>query len=384
VPDAPRRKVVWFSTAECCLDDLRAVVEAGLAGSVDPSSASRVEHGVPVYDGEMLRDAADVMSARRSLQGELVTVMLEGPGVLAVERAFADLAVVTRATDVYASLVAAERAMDGERGDHFAKAGTNDRLWDALGKLALADPSLFADYFANEVVALVSEAWLGPGYEVTAQLNVVNPGGAAQEPHRDYHLGFFPPDVATRYPAHVHALSPLLTLQGAIAHVDMPLEAGPTSFLPHSQKYRLGYIAAGLEEFRQYVAAHSVQLPLRAGDALFFNPALFHAAGHNASAGVRRMANLLQVSSPFGRPTEAVDRSQVLRLVYPVLLERRLAGVAETTLRNVVAAAAEGYPFPLNLDRLPPLHALAPPSQRDVVWQALHEAWSPGRLEEEL
>ena len=31
-------------------------------------------------------------------------------------------------------------------------------------------------------------------------------------------------------------LSPLLTLQGAVAHVDMPLESGPTLYLPHSRR----------------------------------------------------------------------------------------------------------------------------------------------------
>ena len=39
-------------------------------------------------------------------------------------------------------------------------------------------------------LALVSRAWLGPGYQVTSQVNVVRPGGQAQDPHRDYHLGF--------------------------------------------------------------------------------------------------------------------------------------------------------------------------------------------------
>ena len=47
-----------------------------------------------------------------------------------------------------------------------------------------------------------------------------------------------------------------------------------------------------------------MQLPLAKGDAAFFNPALFHGAGTNRSADVRRMANLLQVSSAFGRAME--------------------------------------------------------------------------------
>lgn len=47
----------------------------------------------------------------------------------------------------------------------------------------------------------------------------------------------------------MHALSPLLTLQGAVAHVDMPVETGPTLYLPHSQKYPAGYVAFHQPEF---------------------------------------------------------------------------------------------------------------------------------------
>ena len=65
-------------------------------------------------------------------------------------------------------------------GDHFAKPGANDRIWNALEKLCLRDPAVFAAYYGNAVIALVSEAWLGPSYQITSQLNVVNPGGAAQ------------------------------------------------------------------------------------------------------------------------------------------------------------------------------------------------------------
>ncbi len=137
---------------------------------------------------------------------------------------------------------------------------------------------------------------------------MVNPGGAAQTVHRDYHLGFLSQEQASAYPAHVHRLSPVLTLQGAVAHVDMPVESGPTLYLPHSQKFEPGYLAWRLAQFVEYFETHHVQLPLEKGDAVFFNPALFHAAGHNVSADIKRMANLLQISSAFGRAMETVDR----------------------------------------------------------------------------
>ncbi len=64
-------------------------------------------------------------------------------------------------------------------GDHFGKPGANDRIWNAAQKLALHDPAVFADYYANDALAVVCQAWLGPRYQVTSQVNVVNPGGNA-------------------------------------------------------------------------------------------------------------------------------------------------------------------------------------------------------------
>jgi ectoine hydroxylase-related dioxygenase (phytanoyl-CoA dioxygenase family) len=182
----------------------------------------------------------------------------------------------------------------------------------------------------------------------------------------------------------VHRLSPALTLQGAVAHCDMPVVTGPTMYLPHSQKYPAGYVAFHQPEFTAYFDAHFVQLPLRTGDAAFFNPALFHGAGTNRSADVRRMANLLQVSSAFGRAMETVDRTAMCRALYPVLLAQRAGGVAEGTLRNVVAASAEGYAFPTNLDRDQPIGGLAPETQAELVWRALQEEWTPAELDSEL
>jgi ectoine hydroxylase-related dioxygenase (phytanoyl-CoA dioxygenase family) len=127
-----------------------------------------------------------------------------------------------------------------------------------------------------------------------------------------------------------------------------------------------------------------VQLPLAKGDAVFFNPALFHGAGTNHSADVYRMANLLQVSSAFGRPLEAVDRTAASIAIYPVLRERKRAGAPARDLANVVAAAAEGYPFPTNLDRDQPIGSLNPETQAELVLRALDGDWPPERVVAEL
>jgi predicted dehydrogenase len=87
-------------------------------------------------------------------------------------------------------------------------------------------------------------------------------------------------------------------------------------------------------------------LPLGKGDAVFFNAALFHGAGNNVSADIQRMANMLQVSSAFGRAMETVDRSKTAKAVYPVLCARKDAGAGWATLVNALTCAAEGYHFP--------------------------------------
>ncbi|MFC6066383.1 phytanoyl-CoA dioxygenase family protein [Streptomyces ochraceiscleroticus] len=373
----------WLRADDCSLDEFRSLVGQRTDPREHPS-AERVEQNVPVYDSERLRELAGTPEGRRSTQSELVRALLDGPGIVVLKRAFTDLAVVDRASDAFTALIEEERVTGASRGDHFAKPGANDRVWNALEKMAVRQPEAFADYYANDMPALIAEAWLGPAYQVTSQINVVNPGGTAQQAHRDYHLGFLSQEQAAAYPAHVHRLSPVLTLQGAVAHCDMPVESGPTLYLPHSQKYEPGYLAWRRPEFIAYFNEHHIQLPLAKGDAVFFNPALFHAAGHNRSTDITRMANLLQISSAFGRAMETVDRDAIVNAVYPVLLRRKAEGVGEDWLRNVVAASAEGYPFPTNLDLDPPVDGLAPPSQADTLWQAVTEGWAPDRLRQEL
>lgn len=368
----------WLSEQDCDLADLRRLVER-TTDVTDYPHASEVEQGVLVYDSDRLRTAES-----RPVRAELVRALTQGPGIVVFRGAFGDLSVVDRLSAVFDALIAEQRASGARAGDHFAKPGANDRVWNALEKAALHDPGAFADYYANDILALVSTAWLGPGYQVTSQVNVVNPGGKAQTVHRDYHLGFLSNEAAAAYPAHVHVLSPVLTLQGAVAHCDMPVESGPTLYLPYSQQYEPGYLAWRLPRFQAYFDDHHVQLPLAKGDAAFFNPAVFHAAGTNRSADIRRTANLLQVSSAFGRAMETVDREAVAGAVYPVLLARRAEGAGDQWLENVIAASAEGYPFPTNLDSDPPADGLAPPSQADVVRRALREGWTAEALRHEL
>ncbi|MBY3066916.1 phytanoyl-CoA dioxygenase [Rhizobium laguerreae] len=365
---------VWLSEDACDLDEFRTLAEKTTA-LADYPSASAVEKNVLIYDSSKVMTAAATPEGRRAVLAEICDAFGEGPGVVVFKRAYEDTGIIDRASVIFDAIIEEQHRTSTGGGDHFAKPGANDRIWNSLEKHCLADPANFAEYYGNAIIALASEAWLGPSYQMTAQVNRVNPGGSAQSAHRDYHLGFQSSKVIEQFPAHVHRLSPVLTLQGAVAHCDMPLESGPTLFLPHSQTYVPGYLALKRQEFRDYFETNLVQLPLEEGDVVFFNPALFHAAGTNRSTDIKRVANLLQVSSAFGRAMETVNREKMSARLFPAL-KALLGRLSPDEIANAVAACAEGYSFPTNLDRDPPLGGLAPKTQAQLMHEALKEGWS--------
>jgi ectoine hydroxylase-related dioxygenase (phytanoyl-CoA dioxygenase family) len=378
------KDVPFFDIEGCDLAAFEALTERTIALS-DLRFAAEVTKRVPVYDVPALGAALAEAAERRALLAEWGWVLGKGPGVLVLRSAYRDTATIDRATAIYDAIIAREKAESGGRGDHFAKAGANDRIWNSLQKLCEADAEIFALYFGNPAIAAVCEAWLGPAYQMTAQVNLVRPGGAAQTAHRDYHLGFQTAEGAARFPAHVHELSPYLTLQGAVAHVDMPVDSGPTKLLPFSQLFGAGYMAYHREDFRALFEARHVQMPLAKGDAVFFNPALFHAGGENRTRGVQRMANLLQVSSAMGRAMESVDREGMCRRLYPAIRSLRAAGrLDDAETEAAIAAAAEGYAFPTNLDSDPPVGGLAPESQAALFRRALAAGMSDDEFGREL
>ena len=370
------RETVWLDEDAGDLADLHALIGRETE-STDVPRAVEIVANVPVY--EAARIEAD---EPRAVMAEWARVLLDGPGVLAVRGAVRDRALLDDVTGVLLGLLGAEsEAHSG--ADHFGGHGANGRVWNAHEKLAVAAPDLFCRYNSCPTVDLAATAWLGPAYHITTQVNLVRPGGRAQTGHRDYHMGFMPAARAALWPSHAHPTSAMLTLQGAIAHTAMPVESGPTKLLPHSQLWREGYLAIQRDEVREAFEASYVQVPLEAGDALFFSPALFHAAGDNDTTDHPRLANLMQIGSAFGRTLEVVDRDRIVRAIYPALLARR-DDLGERGVERVVAAAAEGYPFPTDLDRDPPENGLAPPSQADVLREALREGWDEARLHDAL
>ena len=370
----------WLTKDHCDLGDFLSSSAKGSAKADFPFAAD-FQKDVPIYDCEQIGRLASDAGSRAAVQAEWAEVWLNGPGIIVLKRAQPDSGLMDETSEVFRALIAEQKAAGTAAGDHFAKPGANDRIWNALEKLCVRAPDVFARYYANDMIAMAATAWLGPAYQIASQLNVVNPGGQAQAMHRDYHLGFFVSEQLKHYPAHVHRLSPALVLQGAVAHVDMPVESGPTLYLPYSQRFEPGYFAYDKPEFQSYFKEHHVQLPLEKGDMVFFSPALFHAAGTNRSQDIRRMANLLQITHAFGRAMETVDRVRMCEKLYPAL---QSAHLDQRGVRNVVAAAAEGYAFPTNLDRDPPIGGLAPDSDQVFMLKALADNMDPGAFATEL
>lgn len=132
------------------------------------------------------------------------------------------------------------------------------------------------------------------------------------------------------------------------------------------------YQAYRSPEFQKFFDDHWVSLPLGAGDGVFFNPALFHAAGSNTTNNVERIANLLQISSTFGKPMEKLDSITLVKACWDEFVARHRLRMSDYELDTVIKVLGEGYPFPTNLDKRPPAkNGMAPESEQDILREAL-------------
>lgn len=344
--------------------------------------SSEVSLNVPIYNLSTLDIRDEELHA--CLQAEWHHILLSGPGVVVLRNMYQDKQLIETVTSVYKSIIESEM-QEYRKGDHFASSSANDRIWNSFSKHCLSEPLSFVEYYSNPWLALMCESWLGPAYRITSQVNVVKPGGAAQVSHRDYHLGFQTSEACEKFPIATQIASQLLTLQGAVAHSDMPVESGPTRLLPFSQRFDEGYMAYRLPQFTEYFLENYISLPLSMSDGLFFNPALFHAAGENITKNVHRTANLLQVSSAFAKPMESIDTYPLIEKTWGILKEKFLKEGESVGVRAYIAAVAEGYPFPTNLDRRPPAPGgMAPESEEQLLIRGLKDDWDLQRVLEAL
>ncbi|KAH3959882.1 hypothetical protein HBI81_153990 [Parastagonospora nodorum] len=345
--------------------------------------SSKTTSNIPIYE---LPEYSSLDSEQLSaLQDEWYHILLSGPGVFVTKHLYKDKSLLDRANDIYSRVITEEKTLSGRKGDHFAGSGANDRIWNSFSKHCLQDPTSFLEYYSNPWLPLISSAWLGPQHRLTAQVNIVRPGAAAQISHRDYHIGFQDNELCAKFPKALQVASQFLTLQGAVAHSDMPVESGPTRLLPFSQKFEEGYMAYRIPEFQQFFLEQYVSVALEKGDGLFFNPALFHAAGQNDSADIQRSANLLQISSAFGKPMELIDTHPLIELTWHGLTEMYKNEGLSDKVMAFVGNVAEGYPFPTNLDRrIPETAGMAPSSEQDLLIKGLKASWTKDDLLGEL
>ena len=336
---------VYFSQSDIDYDDLAKICSQKTLQEDYPFAAS-VSNNVVIYDANYLESFIGDSENELRLKTELHQVLEGGPGVFVIRNLYRHDA-IDQSNNIFEKIVESE---GNTSNDHFAS-GTNTRIWNAFQKVALEDPEAFISYYSNNLLKLVAESWCGPNSQMTAQVNIVRPGGEMQKPHRDYHLGFQENQIVELFPISAHRLSNYLTLQGGVAHTDMPLASGPTMVLPYSQQYELGYLAWRDIACTDFFNDNAVQNQMNKGDGIFFNPALLHGAGSNTTKDFHRIANLLQISSPFGKTMERIDYLKIINRIYPLLLEHSInKTLSEKLIENVLVCATDGYAFPTNLD----------------------------------
>lgn len=336
---------VYFSQSDIDYDDLAKICSQKTLQE-DYPFADSVSNNVVIYDANYLETFIGDSENELRLKTELHQVLEGGPGVFVIRNLYRHDA-IDQSNNIFEKIVESE---GNTSNDHFAS-GTNTRIWNAFQKVALEDPEAFISYYSNNLLKLVAESWCGPNSQMTAQVNIVRPGGEMQKPHRDYHLGFQENQVVELFPISAHRLSNYLTLQGGVAHTDMPLASGPTMVLPYSQQYELGYLAWRDNACTDFFNDNAVQNQMNKGDGIFFNPALLHGAGSNTTKDFHRIGNLLQISSPFGKTMERIDYLKIINRIYPLLLEHSInKTLSEKLIENVLVCATDGYAFPTNLD----------------------------------
>jgi ectoine hydroxylase-related dioxygenase (phytanoyl-CoA dioxygenase family) len=361
---------VFFTESEISVDDLMQTCSQKTLKEAYPLAESVAEN-IIIYDAKNIAHLVGNSNQEKRLKTELNHILGKGPGVFIIRNLYED-SVIDQSNGIFDKIIKNEAT---NKNDHFAS-GSNTRIWNSLQKVAIENSEAFISYYANNILRVVAESWCGPNSQMTAQVNIVKPGSGMQKPHRDYHLGFQENETVQKYPISSHLMSQHLTLQAVIAHSDMPLESGPTLVMPHSQKYELGYLAWRNKEFQSFFSENAVQLPLKKGDGVFCNPALFHAAGSNSTNNFNRIANLLQISSVFGKAMERIDFIKIIKNIYPALLEHQNNNtLSKRLIENVLVCATDGYAFPTNLDydtsSYSSVHGL---SMFEVTQQALQQS----------
>ncbi|ORX36098.1 hypothetical protein BD324DRAFT_630156 [Kockovaella imperatae] len=342
--------------------------------------AKDIVGNIPVYSGpELLNLIYAGDSSREEIMDELHQCLFTGPGVLIIKEMM-EPEMCVRAHEFMKTITPGIETSTHKRTPRFGE------------KQAKAKPEDYAGYYSNPILAMVCEAWLGLGYQITTQSNAIRAGSDQQEIHRDYHMSHWG-DRCRQFPLATHVANQFLTLQCAIAHTPQPLTSGPTRFLPYSNHHPNGYLNIRRQEFKDFVKPRMSQMPLEVGDAAFFNPSTYHQPGVNEQ-DVHRAMNLFQVNSCMSRCMDTKDTAGMTKAIWPVLkqwhkeiqgstgsgTERFVNGTKTERhpleLEALINATAEGYEYPINSDKEAP----SPRVETDIVRTALREGWDDEKL----
>ncbi len=144
-----RANRVWLTEDGCDLEAFRALVER----SVNPADypfASAVVLNALVYDGAGVREAGALARDPRGDDGGMGRGDDRRTGPPRLSRRFPRPRADRRANAQFWAMIDEQHKSNSARGDHFAKPGANDRVWNALEKLCLADPAAFVAYYGND------------------------------------------------------------------------------------------------------------------------------------------------------------------------------------------------------------------------------------------
>ena len=129
----------YLSPQDCDLEKFAEQVDRQLTIQNVPQ-AHDIQKNVPIYDISRL----DMTGNTQTLRAEWADVLRNTAGVLVLRNAFADTRSIDAATSIYNKIIADEKVATGDKADHFAASGANDRIWNSAQKLCQYDPLVFA------------------------------------------------------------------------------------------------------------------------------------------------------------------------------------------------------------------------------------------------
>ena len=159
----------YLSSNDCNLEEFSKSLDHTLNQS-DVPLAHDIKKNIPIYDVSQI----DFLDNTQTLRTEWANVLHKTAGVLVLKNAYPDTSCIDAATLIFEKIIADEKAATGDKADHFAASGANDRIWNSAQKLCQSDPDTFAKYFSNLAVDTACKAWLGPNYQMTAQIPEAN------------------------------------------------------------------------------------------------------------------------------------------------------------------------------------------------------------------